>query len=139
MTVSKNASYRQAKSPPGGSLLRHTEKSTKRSTEKSTSQVLPTSQKPTGMQSTETRTLKSTKPITIQLKPPFESTTMKSTGWSPKRTLNNESIPRTNDYRLQEILYRACGSTARRLKRVQAHLNLVSITILGEAHLLGVD
>jgi len=32
----------------------HTAKSTEKSTEKSTSQVLPTSQKPTGMQSTET-------------------------------------------------------------------------------------
>ena len=49
----KNASYQQAKSPPGGSLPRHTEKSTKKSTEKSTSQVLLPSQKLTVVQSTE--------------------------------------------------------------------------------------
>jgi len=39
---------------PGGSLPRHTQRSTEKSTEKSTSQVLPRSQKPTGMPSTDT-------------------------------------------------------------------------------------
>ena len=103
--------------------------------------ALPTSQKPTGMQSTETHrevdrqslpnrprfywsrltkaqpevdrkvyqidqdsteaayrkrnqksTVKSTKSIKILLKPPFESTTMKSTGWSPKRTSKDDYL-----------------------------------------------
>ena len=85
-----------------------------------TSRVLPTSQKPTGRQSTQTRTKKSTEKSTcksakstkILLKPPIESATMKSTGWSPMRTSNDESIPSTDDYRLRDILSRACGSTA---------------------------
>ena len=56
--------------------------------------------------------------------------------WSglPKSTPHSSSIwtsmPLTNDYRLQEIIYRACESTAWRLKRAQARLNLVSITIV---------
>jgi len=37
-------------------------------------------------------TVKSTKSIKIQLKPPFESTTMKSTGWSPKRTSKDDYL-----------------------------------------------
>jgi len=37
---------------------------------------------------------------------------MKLTGWSPKRTSNDESMPSTDDYRLHDILSRACGSTA---------------------------
>jgi len=86
MKVSKNVSYWQTKSPPGGSLLRHTEKSTGKSTDKSTSQVLPTSQKPAGIQSTETCTEESTEKSTakstakvynkstkILLKPPIKS------------------------------------------------------------------
>jgi len=126
--MSKNASYRQAKSPPGGSLPRHTENSTEKSTEKSTSPVLPTSSKPTGKQSTETRADKSTKKSTkILLKLPIKSN---HEGWSPKRTSKDESMPSTDDYRLQDIFYRACGSTARRLKRAPTRLNLVSITIL---------
>jgi len=48
-------------------------------------------------------------------------------------------MPLTDDYRLQEIFYKAHGSTARMLKRAQARLNLVSITIFREAHLLDVD
>ena len=95
-------------------------KSTEKSTEKSTSQVLPTSQKPTGRQSTHTRTEKSTEKSTgksakstkILLKPPIESATMKSTRWSPKRTSNDQSMPSTDDHRLQNIFSRACGSTA---------------------------
>jgi hypothetical protein len=54
-------------------------------------------------QPTETRTdkstkLKSTKKSTrILLKPPVESATLKSTGWSPKRTSKN-------DYRVKQHL-----------------------------------
>jgi len=57
--------------------------------------VLPTSQKPTGMQSTETHqksTVKSTKSIMILLKRPLESATMKSTRWSPKRTSKDDYL-----------------------------------------------
>jgi len=78
---------RITKSPPGGSLPRHTEKLTEKSTAKSPSQVLPTCQKTSGMQSTETHTEKSTKKSTkILLKPPIESAPMKLTGWSSQRT-----------------------------------------------------
>jgi len=60
--------------------------------------------KPTKRQSTETRTKKSTEMSTekstgkfvkstkILLKPPIESATMKSTGWSPKRTSNDDYL-----------------------------------------------
>jgi len=41
--------------------------------------------------------------------------------------------------RLQDILYRACWSTARRLGRVQVHFNLVSITTVREAYVSDVD
>jgi hypothetical protein len=67
-------------------VYRDTEKSTEKSTKKLTSQVLPTSQKTTGMQSTETRTEKSTKSNKSLLKLHFESACMKSTRWSLKRT-----------------------------------------------------
>ena len=43
------------------------------------------------------------------------------------------------DYLLEKIFYRASRSTARRLNNVQAHLNLLSITIFRECHMLGVD
>ena len=87
-------SNRQVKSPPRSSLLQHTDKSTKKSTGKS---------------------MKSTK---ILLKLPVESTTMKWTRWSPKRTSNDdwpsqavsESMTLTDNYWLQDIFYRACGS-----------------------------
>jgi len=104
MTVSKMRPTDKTKCPPGGSLPRHTEKSTEKSIEKSTSQVLPTSQKPTGRQSTETRTEKSTEKSTqkstgkstkstkIPLKPPIKSATMKSTGFSPKRTSKDDYL-----------------------------------------------
>jgi len=110
-----------------GSLPRQTENSTEKSTEKLTREVLPTSSKPTGKQPTETRTEKSTKKSTkIQLKMTIKSN---HEGWSPKRTLKDESMPSTDDSSLQDIFYRACGSTAWRLKRAQTHLHLVSITI----------
>jgi len=112
------------------------------STEKSTSKdqlVYQDSTETVYRKRIQKSTVKSTKSIKSLLKPPFESSTMKLAGWSPKRTSNNESIWRTDDYPLQEILYRACGSTARMLKRVQVHLNFVSITIDREAHLLDVD
>jgi len=67
--------------------------------------------KPTGMQSTETGTeesteksteksagkpTKSTKSTKILLKPPFESASVKSTGWSPKRTSKDDyRVPMT--------------------------------------------
>jgi hypothetical protein len=52
-----------------------------------------------------------------------EGIRMKSTGWSPKQTSTDDyrikmnervykSMPSTDDYRLQDILYRACGGTA---------------------------
>jgi hypothetical protein len=62
-------------------------------------QVLPSSQKPTWRQSTETRTDKSTKKSTVMstkkstkilLKLPTESASMKSTRWSPKRTSKDD-------------------------------------------------
>jgi len=120
-------------------------KSTEKSTEKSTSQVLPTSQKPTGRQSTQTRTEKSTEKSTgksakstkILLKPPIESATMKSTRWSPKRTSNDESMPSTDDPRLQDIFSRACGSTAQSSDSASA-LELGKYNHFRETYVLGV-
>jgi len=57
-------SYRQAKSPPGCNLLSRP----------------------------RSRPAKSTKSTKILLKPPFESATMKSTGWSPKRTSKDDYL-----------------------------------------------
>ena len=98
--------------------------------------ILPTSQKPTCRPPPETRTDKSNKKsyrqvksmprgkstmsTKILLKPPVESTTMKLTGWSLMRTSNDdwpsqavsESMTLTDDYWLQDIFYRACGSYA---------------------------
>jgi hypothetical protein len=85
MRVSTNGSCRHVKSPPGGSILRYPERLTEMSTEMLTSQVLPTSQQPTGILSTETSTQKSTekspeksrgqstKSTKILLKPPIKS------------------------------------------------------------------
>jgi len=112
----------KTKSPPRGSLPRHTEKSTEKSTEKLTRQVLPTSQRPTRMQSTETLT---NMLIKLQLKLTIESTTrcrltsiprrqprfyssrlpratMKSTGLSPKRKCKDEN-PFTQHLRVNAI------------------------------------
>jgi len=100
MTMSKNTSYWQAKSPPGGSLPRHTLRSRPRSllrsrpvksyheaknplgwnllwrTEKSTSKVYHVDQHFTEAaypKRNQKLTVKSTKSIKILLKPPFES------------------------------------------------------------------
>jgi len=132
---SKTSEIQRPRLPKDVSVNKHHQKST----EKSTSQVLPRSQKLTGISLLRSQPAKSNRSIMILLKPPFGSATLKLTGWSPQWTSNNESIPSTDDYWRQQILYRACGSTARTLKRAQAHLNLVSITILREAHLLDVD
>jgi len=54
--------------------------------------------KPTGRQSTETRIEKSTeKSANILLKPPVKSAPMKSTGWPPQWTSND-------DYRVKQNL-----------------------------------
>jgi len=135
--VSKNAFYRQSKCPPGCNHLRRTEKSTKKSTEKSTGKVYQVDQ-----DSTETAngkrnqksTVKSTKSINILLKPPFESATMKSTGWSPKRTSKD-------DYLVTHHLGANATSGCKRYSTERAEAlhegsrdhrrsNLVSITIL---------
>jgi len=77
-TVSEHVSYRQANSPPGESLLRHTEKLPEKSTEMSTSQVRLTRQTPTGMQSTKIWTMQLT-----------ENATKKSTKILPKTSINS--------------------------------------------------
>jgi len=41
-----------------------------------------------------------------------------------------ESMSITDDYQLQDILYRACGEALHRAQTALARLNLVSITIL---------
>jgi len=95
MTVSKNASYRQAKCPPGCNLLRRTEKSTEKSIEKSTGKAYQVDQDSTEAayrKRNQKSTVKSTKSIKILLKPPLESATMKSTGWSPKRTSKDDYL-----------------------------------------------
>jgi len=72
---------------------------------------------------------------------------MKSTGRSPKRTSTDdyrimmnlqiyESMASTDDYRLQDILYRACGSTAQSLDRASA-LELGMYNHYGETYVLG--
>jgi hypothetical protein len=85
MTMSKMRLTNKYTSPPGGSLLRHAPSCL-------CNKVLPTSRKPIGRQSTETRTEKSTKSTKILLKLPIKSATMKSTGWSPKRTSNHDYL-----------------------------------------------
>jgi hypothetical protein len=73
---------------------------------------------------------------------------MKSTGWSPKRTSTDdyrikmnlrvyESMPSTDDYRLQDILYRACGSTAQSSDSASV-LELGKYNHFGETYVLGV-
>jgi hypothetical protein len=107
MTVSKMYRTDMYTSAPRGSLLRHAPSCLY-------NKVLPTSSKPTGMQSTETCTEKSTKQSTkstkIQLKPPIES------NYDVDRMVTEADfqrrLPSTNDYRLQGVLYKACGSTA---------------------------
>jgi len=88
--------------------------------------------------STEKSTSKSTKSTKILLKPPIESATMKSTGWSPKRTSNDELMPSTDDYRLLDILYRACGSTAQSSASASA-LDLGKYNHFREAYVLDVN
>ena len=99
-------------------------------------EVLPTSQ--------STPRVNSTKSTKILLKPPTERATMKSTGWSPKRTSNDDwpsqavstsqcHLPMTTGCKIYspehaEALHRAQAARTR--------LNLVSITIFREAHLL---
>jgi len=114
----ENASYRQEEKASGTqSTKTGTKKSTEKSTEKSTS--------------------KSTKPTKIVLKLPFESASMKWTGWPPKRTSND-------DYRV--LMTTGCKSYltehAEAMHRAQialARLNLVCITIYREAYLLDVN
>ena len=101
--------------------------------------------KPTRMQSTQTRTEKSTEKSTskstkstkILLKPPIESATMKSTRWSPKRTSNDESMPSTDDHRLQDIFSRACGSAAQSSDSASA-LELGKYNHFREAYVLDI-
>jgi hypothetical protein len=73
---------------------------------------------------------------------------MKSTGWSPKQTSTDdyrikmnvpiyESMLSTDDYRLQDILYRACGSTAQRSDSASA-LELGKYNHFGETYVIGV-
>jgi len=74
---------------------------------------------------------------------------MKSTGWSPKRTSTDdyrikmnlriyESMPSTDDYRLQDILYRACGNTAQSSRSASA-LELGKYNHFRKAYVLDVD
>ena len=108
--------------------------------------VLPTSQKPTRKQSTETHTEKSTEKFTekstgkstkstmILLKPPFESATMMSTGWSPKRTSEDDYLAkqrlRVNATTSCKIYSIEHAEALHRAQTALARLNLVSITIL---------
>jgi len=126
-------SYREAKSPPGCNLLRCTEKSTSK-----VYQVDPHSIEVAYRKHNQKSTVRSNKSIRILLKPLFESATMKSTGWSPKWTLNNESIPNTDDYRLQDILYIACGITAQSSDSASA-LELGKYNHLRETYMLDID
>jgi len=88
--------------------------------------------------STENSTSKSTKLTKILLKPPIETTSMKLTGWSPKRTSNDKLMPSTDDYRLLDILYRACVSTAQSSASASA-LDLGKYNHFREAYVLDVN
>jgi len=88
------------------------------------------------MQSTETRTEKptekstgkSTKSTKILLKPPFESASKKSTGWSPKRTSKDDyRVPMTVGCKIYSTEH---AEALHRAQTALARLNLVSITIL---------
>jgi hypothetical protein len=74
---------------------------------------------------------------------------MKSTGWSPKRTSTDdyrikmnlpiyESMPSTDDYRLQDIPYRVCRRTAQSSDSASA-LELGKYNHFGETYVIGVD
>jgi len=91
------------------------------------------------MQSTETRTEKSTEKSTkkstkILLKPPIESGTMKSTGWSPKRSSKDDYLAkqrlRVNATTGCKIYSTEHAEALHRAQTALARLNLVSITIL---------
>jgi hypothetical protein len=74
---------------------------------------------------------------------------MKSTRWSPKKTSTDdyrikmnlpiyESMLSTNEYRLQDILSRACGSTAQWSDSASA-FELGKYNHFGETYVIGVD
>jgi len=67
-----------------------TDKSTKKSTDKSAETRTDKSTEKSYRQVKSTPRGKSTKSTKFLLKPPIESATMKSTGWSPKRTSNDD-------------------------------------------------
>ena len=119
--------YQQLQSPRGGNLPRHVPCSRP---VKSYRQV----DMPTGRQSTKTRTEESTKKSTEKLtnilqKSPMKSAPMKSTRWSPKRTLNDDYRVNVN-YQWLPSPSDILRGTARRPKRAQACSNSVGITIL---------
>jgi len=128
-------SYPQLNSPPGGNRRSHLPRTRP---VQSYRQVY----KPTGRQSTETHTEKSTEQSTymtmVLRKKPIESAVIKAAGWSPKRTSNDKSIPSTDDYRLQDILYKACRRTAQSADSA-SELELGKHNNFREAYLLDVN
>jgi hypothetical protein len=96
-------------------------------------EVQPTSQKPTWKQSTETRTDKSTKKSDRQVK----STPRDGHRSGLPKTIT-ESMPLTDDYRLQDIFSRACRSTTQSSDNASA-LELGKYNHLRETYVLGVN
>lgn len=88
--------------------------------------------------STERLTSRSTKSTKILLKPANESGTMQSTRQSLRWTINNELLPSTIIYQLQDVFSRAFGSTAQRSHSASAQ-ELGKYNQFRETYMLGVD
>ena len=116
--------YQQVECSPGCSLARHAPGSQPRSQLRS-------------------RPGKSNKLTKILLKPHIESASMKSNGWSPMRTSNQDYLVKQH---LQinattgcEIYSTEHGEALHRAQTALARLNMVSITIFREAYVLDVN
>jgi hypothetical protein len=74
----------------------------------------------------------------ILLKEPIERAAIKATGWSPKQNSDTKSMPSTDDYWLQDILYKAYRSTMQSADSASA-LELGKYNHFREAYLLDVN
>ena len=115
MTMLKMRPTDKETSPPGCSLLRHVLRSRPRSLPSSRPASLPS--RPDSTEGAYRERINEVYRMVTEAD--FE-----------RRLPSQAASTSQCHYRLQDILYRACRSTARRLGRAQVHFNLASITIL---------
>ena len=120
--------YPQHNCPPRENLPRHVPRSRPVQTYREVD-------KPTGRQSTETRTEQSTTSTKILPKPHRERTTMMSTGWSQMWTLDNKfgvmrNLPVNSTYRWHPTERDITWITPWWLGRAPVHMKLVGIAIV---------